>query len=351
MNDAPEWIRWDFDDTKRLIETWSPLARGHFLTLIICQLERGSLPADLKALERLVPGTRRVWAEISSAFVERDGRLVNEYFDGRRAAANELIASYRKRGRDGMAARYGRSPDDEGGPSRQRRSSATSSGINYTASSASSSATSPAITQAVVSKSQEKERETSSSSSNRVRAASRGATPHRSDDDDDLDAEVRAEPDGEIDRAVGLLPARLSPADLAEAKAILASWPRSSMQRDLRRYLAEAAKQATFPHRYLMTCLRNHEAERAREPDRPSIAGRIDPTSLKIANDLAAAEAEKIRVNAILAGLDDATLERLKVAVLDADPNARKFMASANPRSSHLLRAAMAATLAQGATA
>ena len=351
MDEGPEWIRLDIAATKRLIETWSMAARGCFFSLILCQMERGSLPRDLTALDRLVPGVKKHWSELSSVFVDRDGVLVNEDFDRRRTSALNLIASYRQRGRDGMASRYGHQPGDDGGPpKRDRRSSATSSGINRSDSSASNTATRAAITQPVVSMSMSEEYSPASSSGDVVaeRTTHEEASPPA-----DL-----AERSPRLKLAIAKLPPSLTDAEHGEAVAIIAGWPDASVVTDLNA-LIEQARKADLPNVYLMGCLRKRRRERpAAQDNAPAIAGRIDPAVRRLSEAKAEVDAEKARVDAALSGLDDESLERLKAQVIAMATEAfdRQLMSGCNVHRSAALRSRMASLLAnsdvaaQGAT-
>ena len=55
---------------------WSAEERGHYLTLLMIQWDRGSLPADQGDLERLSPGVSRCWAMLAGKFPSGDDGLL-----------------------------------------------------------------------------------------------------------------------------------------------------------------------------------------------------------------------------------------------------------------------------------
>lgn len=243
-----------------------------------------------------------------------------------------------------MASRYGHQPGDDGGPpKRDRRSSATSSGINKSASSASNTATRAAITQPVVSMSMSEEYSPASSSGDVVaeRTTHEEASPPAD----------QAERSPRLKLAIAKLPPSLTDADHREAVAIIATWPDASVVADLNR-LVEQARDADLPDVYLMGCLRRRRRERPAALDNaPAIAGRIDPVLARTAEDRAAREAERSRVDATLAGKTDDELKALKASVVaECDAASRHFLASRDHRTSLSLRSLMAALAARGAT-
>ena len=363
MTDRPDWIRLEVERAYQRTLTMSSLAAGCYIKLVYHQLYWGCvLPDDMRALDRLVPGTRRVWAEISHEFVRVDGGLVNQHAAEKRAEAMAKLEGARTSGRLGgirsaevraanASDRHGTDPDggEDGRRSSRRRPSDPSSDHSSNRSRVAQATLQTTVQGSLQPESKsEREKDIPSSSSNGVKGRS-GATPQRRDDDDG--SERRSDqPDDGLEAMVRLLPARLSPNELAEARSILASWDPRTVRASLRRYLTDA-KRADFPHRYILTCLRNHRDEDV-EVERPAIAGRIDPTLARSQSDQAAAAESKAATDAALAGLDDEALGRLKArAVALAEPNARLFLERGDPRTSRLLRVAMAAALAHEATA
>lgn len=369
MTDRPDWIRLEVERAYQRTLTMSALAAGCYIKLVYHQLYWGcALPDDVKALDRLVPGTRRVWAEISHEFVRVDGGLVNEHAAEKRAEAMAKLEGARTSGRLGgirsaevrAANAIDRHGSDPGGGEDGRRSSrrrpSDPSSNRSTDPPSHPSRVAQATLQATVqgslqpeSKSERGKDIPSSSSSNGVSGRAR-ATARPQDDDDDGSQRRTDQADTALDAMVRLLPSRLSARELAEARTIIAGWDPRTVRESLRRYIADA-KKADFPHRYILTCLRNHRDDET-DADRPTIAGRIDPTLARSQSDQAAAAESKAATDAALAGLDDDALERLKAkAIALAEPNARIFLERGDPRTSRVLRVAMATALAQEATA
>ena len=54
---------------------WTAEERGHYLTLLMIQWDRGSLPADEADLERLSPGVGRCWPMLANKFPSGDDGL------------------------------------------------------------------------------------------------------------------------------------------------------------------------------------------------------------------------------------------------------------------------------------
>jgi hypothetical protein len=155
--------------------------------------------------------------------------------------------------------------------------------------------------------------------------------------------------------AIRKLPAELGPDELAEASAILASWPDAAVLSQLNRLLAQA-RTKDIPHIWLMGCLRRRKAARPHanpnaEPDGepPAVAGRIDPVLTTMRDAERQAALDRADVDAILAPLDDRQLAILHRRVV-AESGAH-HLAGLNPRRSHLLRSLLANALAPGRAA
>ena len=67
---------------------WTAAERGHYLTLLMVQWDRGSLPADLPSLERLSPGVGESWGLLEAKFpVAEDGQRRNRRLEEHRTKA------------------------------------------------------------------------------------------------------------------------------------------------------------------------------------------------------------------------------------------------------------------------
>lgn len=110
---------------------WTAEERGHYLTLLMIQWDRGSLPGDLESLERLSPGIGRVWGllaekfpqavdgeanglanaganafAIGSANAGANGRLMNQRLEEHRQRCIDLKERRAESGRRGASARW-----------------------------------------------------------------------------------------------------------------------------------------------------------------------------------------------------------------------------------------------------
>lgn len=70
---------------------WTAEEKGHYMTLLMVQWDRGGLPADLAKLERISPGVGNVWELIEEKFPESsDGQRRNERLESHRTKCVEL---------------------------------------------------------------------------------------------------------------------------------------------------------------------------------------------------------------------------------------------------------------------
>ncbi len=99
-----------FGDFLASTAEWSGEEASLYLTLLGHQWTLGTLPADPAKLTRLVRWERktfdRCWPQVSTKFVEHDGRLVNARLEQHRAKSDELAEKNRASGRKGAEARW-----------------------------------------------------------------------------------------------------------------------------------------------------------------------------------------------------------------------------------------------------
>jgi uncharacterized protein YdaU (DUF1376 family) len=70
---------------------WTAEERGHYLTLLMIQWDRGSLPAEASDLERLSPGVCQCWSVLASKFpVCEDGTRLNAKLEEHRVRCVEI---------------------------------------------------------------------------------------------------------------------------------------------------------------------------------------------------------------------------------------------------------------------
>lgn len=70
---------------------WTAEERGHYLTLLMIQWDRGSLPAEAEDLERLSPGVRQCWSVLAGKFpVSDDGTRRNAKLEEHRTRCVEI---------------------------------------------------------------------------------------------------------------------------------------------------------------------------------------------------------------------------------------------------------------------
>ncbi len=99
---------------------WSAEERGHYLTLLMIQWDRGALPAELQAIERLSPGVSAVWAMIESKFpTGDDGLRRNRRLEDHRSRAVEVR---RKRAEAASRAARARHQMETGEPAVEEQS-------------------------------------------------------------------------------------------------------------------------------------------------------------------------------------------------------------------------------------
>lgn len=86
---------------------WTASERGHYLTLLMVQWDRGSLPADLPSLERLSPGVGESWGLLDGKFpIGEDGQRRNRRLEEHRAKAEAVAEKRAKAGRAGANGRW-----------------------------------------------------------------------------------------------------------------------------------------------------------------------------------------------------------------------------------------------------
>jgi uncharacterized protein YdaU (DUF1376 family) len=84
---------------------WSAEERGHYLTLLMVQWDRGTLPAGLEDLERLSPGVGTCWAALECKFpVCDDGARRNQRLEQHKGRSLELKAARVAAGKAGGKA-------------------------------------------------------------------------------------------------------------------------------------------------------------------------------------------------------------------------------------------------------
>lgn len=92
---------------------WSAEERGHYLTLLMIQWDRGGLPSDLASLERISPGVSTVWGVLADKFPPADdGQLRNNKLEQHRGKAIELRRKRANAGKIGSEARWSESDGD-----------------------------------------------------------------------------------------------------------------------------------------------------------------------------------------------------------------------------------------------
>ena len=85
---------------------WTAEERGHYLTLLMIQWDRGSLPAEATDLERLSPGVCQCWSVLAGKFpVCEDGTRRNAKLEEHRCRCVEIRE---KRSQAGKSAASGR---------------------------------------------------------------------------------------------------------------------------------------------------------------------------------------------------------------------------------------------------
>jgi uncharacterized protein YdaU (DUF1376 family) len=70
---------------------WSAEERGHYLTLLMIQWDRGGLPSDLASLERISPGVTSSWSVLADKFPQdADGQRRNAKLEEHRRRCVEI---------------------------------------------------------------------------------------------------------------------------------------------------------------------------------------------------------------------------------------------------------------------
>jgi uncharacterized protein YdaU (DUF1376 family) len=89
---------------------WTAEERGHYLTLLMIQWDRGSLPNDPADMERLSPGVSKCWPVLVTKFpAADDGSRRNQKLEEHRTRCVEIRE---KRSKAGKSAAAGRWQDD-----------------------------------------------------------------------------------------------------------------------------------------------------------------------------------------------------------------------------------------------
>jgi uncharacterized protein YdaU (DUF1376 family) len=89
---------------------WTAEERGHYLTLLMIQWDRGSLPNDPADMERLSPGVSKCWPVLVTKFpAADDGSRRNQKLEEHRTRCVEIRE---KRSQAGRSAAAGRWQDD-----------------------------------------------------------------------------------------------------------------------------------------------------------------------------------------------------------------------------------------------
>jgi uncharacterized protein YdaU (DUF1376 family) len=86
---------------------WSAEERGHYLTLLMIQWDRGGLPSDLASLERITPGVGEVWAVLADKFPKcEDGNLRNAKLEQHRLRCVEIKQRRSQAGKSAATERW-----------------------------------------------------------------------------------------------------------------------------------------------------------------------------------------------------------------------------------------------------
>ena len=118
---------------------WTAEERGHYLTLLMIQWDRGSLPAEASDLERLSPGVRQCWSVLAGKFpVCEDGTRRNAKLEEHRCRCVEIRE---KRSQAAKSAASGRWSGDASriANASQTHSKRTANGCHPTSTSTSTS--------------------------------------------------------------------------------------------------------------------------------------------------------------------------------------------------------------------
>ena len=86
---------------------WTAEERGHYLTLLMIQWDRGSLPADANDLERISPGVCQCWSVLAGKFpVCDDGTRRNAKLEEHRCRCVEIREKRSQAGRSAASGRW-----------------------------------------------------------------------------------------------------------------------------------------------------------------------------------------------------------------------------------------------------
>lgn len=86
---------------------WTAEERGHYLTLLMIQWDRGSLPAEANDLERLSPGVRQCWSVLAGKFpVCDDGTRRNAKLEEHRTRCVEIREKRSQAARSAASGRW-----------------------------------------------------------------------------------------------------------------------------------------------------------------------------------------------------------------------------------------------------
>ncbi len=86
---------------------WTAEERGHYLTLLMIQWDRGSLPNDPADMERLSPGVLKCWPVLGAKFpTADDGSRRNQKLEEHRTRCVEIREKRSQAGRSAAAGRW-----------------------------------------------------------------------------------------------------------------------------------------------------------------------------------------------------------------------------------------------------
>jgi len=94
---------------------WSAEERGHYLTLLMVQWDRGWLPVEVELLNRITPGVASVWSMLEEKFPQgADGVRRNLRLESHRQRAVGIRSARSAAGKAGSRGRWGdgEQPDD-----------------------------------------------------------------------------------------------------------------------------------------------------------------------------------------------------------------------------------------------
>jgi uncharacterized protein YdaU (DUF1376 family) len=86
---------------------WTAEERGHYLTLLMIQWDRGELPAEINDLERLSPGVCQCWSILAGKFpVCEDGTRRNQKLEEHRSRCVEIRERRSQAGKSAATGRW-----------------------------------------------------------------------------------------------------------------------------------------------------------------------------------------------------------------------------------------------------